>query len=1737
MKKMRFGRMAAVVMVGVMSFSLLPMDYVSAANDIASEKSNDDVFDDSIVEEAVNSKTDPGIKNTGVITGDCGENVSFTLDLDEGKLEITGNGDMADYEQLSESPFYPYSDRIKSIDIGEGVTKIGHSAFIFCFGLRKVQLPDSLKEIGTYAFLGCGMLDRLVIPDGVTAIGDHALGYSCDNGRGGSYTPERMKWFTSSAAAEEYLDDDSKRYITVYDSTVKSGTWRGDFKWTYDYITRVLTIEGDGDLPEIDSKVNEDADFKNDALSIIVKDGITGLSQNALYDFGKVREVKLPNGITTIGNYAFYRCEALREIQLPSSLTKIGSYVFSGCSNLESLTIPENVTSIGNDILTNCYMLEKIAVDSDNGKYVVKDGIMYSNDMKKILCIPALLKRNTIVIPNTVTSIPNKSIINCVYVKNVVFLGAAPSYFTKNYQSGFSGNVYYNSSTTGWTESLLGWEGVNFIDTKDMTDEETLSISFETKQLKAGQTEKLTCCIDPQMMFDVVWTSSNDDVACVTESGVVIAVSPGEATITVQVGKMKADISLIITKAAENEAGAKAFDKDLAWGICGGSQGISEKLGGIYIVKSKEIGFYSLNTGEYTALFSYPSLKSTFVNDNKLYVASSFYYDCGMVDVIDMNTAKLINRVFVKEFNLNGVGGDYNGRIYLGGVYTECTADDYIIMINDKGEILDSLPIGTNLFEFSGFSKEGGCFYYETNYNYYSWGYDHPGTALQMGLITGDKLASISVQSGFLESGLISRTINGIDYLCQQYYLDHTKSAEMFDGKFIVDTSVLNGLINVYKTPTETSNDLVKMLSVSRKAGEGSTSDYTDNGSVGVRAVYNAGRNSMIIYENEKNISEYDLSSKDIISTAVSSYNVFNMMKMGDKVILIEKDENNYYTEVLDWSEPENISIIGKETMVVGENQQLTINQDKGYELKASWMVDDNKVISITKEGKVSAWKSGTARVTATLPGGKTTSLDITVSAGSVVTPETAVIKTDGTKSNNISANTYSVYGSTVKSYLENNSDGSLTRVEYIRDKGVVIEEYDETLAVVDTKIIEMELPIFGGCYFGENANFVVFGQKNEAESDETEVVRIVKYDKNWNRVAQASVNGANTYIPFDAGSLRMDETGTGILYIHTCHEMYASSDGYHHQANMTFVLDEVTMEIKDSYFNVMNISQAGYVSHSFNQFVKTDGEFTFRVDHGDANPRAVTLTRCRVDGSITKVSYCYALSIGTNGNNATGVSVGGLELSSDNCLVVANAVDQSQSSTAGTRNIYLFVAKKDLTKTKKNWLTEYAQDSGVKIGTPQLVKINNEQFIIMWEEEDTNNNVSCKLVAVDGDGNAVSDIISTKLRLSDCKPIVTPDGLVKWYVTDNKKISFCSVNPYDLSAIKGEVVSVDETGDGENTGTENGDGENTGTENGDGENTGTENGDGENTETENGDGENTGTENGDGENTGTENGDGDNTGTENGDGDNTGTENGNGVNTGTENGNGDNTGTGNGGNTGTGNGGNTGTGTGGNTGTGNGGNTGTGTGGNTGTGNGGNTGTGTGGNSSLTMGGNTSTVSRQTSADQDNTDSYRVVGSYLCDSEGVVTYKIVTGSKLEFVGGNNAVGDVVIPDKINVGDVTYNITSIAPGTFMNNGNITSVSFGDNIEDIGQNAFYNCKKLTKVVIPKGVKKIGKSAFEGCKYLKKITIKSTKLKSVGKRAIKGINKKAVIKVPKKKLKKYKKLFNSKTGYKKSMKIKK
>ena len=412
----------------------------------------------------------------------------------------------------------------------------------------------------------------------------------------------------------------------------------------------------------------------------------------------------------------------------------------------------------------------------------------------------------------------------------------------------------------------------------------------------------------------------------------------------------------------------------------------------------------------------------------------------------------------------------------------------------------------------------------------------------------------------------------------------------------------------------------------------------------------------------------------------------------------------------------------------------------------------------------------------------------LSVTAFAATSPDEAMVLLGGAAGRNESFNNYTTFAYPVESYIEE-LDSGFRRIEYYDDV-LTIEEYGSNLTLTSTRKITNDGYIFGGCYFGTKYNFLVWGKTNYDESDSNEVLLIEKYSKSWQtKVSSVSVYGANTQIPFRAGSLRMTETG-GKLYIHGAHQMYKSSDGLNHQANMTFVVDIASMTILDSWYKVMNISY-GYASHSFNQFIITDGNYIYRADHGDAYPRSVVITKCAVGDKITKVSYTDVLPIsGAIGDNFTGVSIGGFEMSVNNLLIAGNTADQSDPNIGygSMRNIFVSVTNKNLSSTSIKYLTNYTDNDDVTVQTPHLVKINDNKFLIMWQEL-WNHDYITRLATIDESGNLTSDIIDTRMLLSDCAPVLFSDGLVYWLTADTRGATLYRVNPFDLEAANNGAV------------------------------------------------------------------------------------------------------------------------------------------------------------------------------------------------------------------------------------------------------------------------------------------------------------------------------------------------------------
>lgn len=374
----------------------------------------------------------------------------------------------------------------------------------------------------------------------------------------------------------------------------------------------------------------------------------------------------------------------------------------------------------------------------------------------------------------------------------------------------------------------------------------------------------------------------------------------------------------------------------------------------------------------------------------------------------------------------------------------------------------------------------------------------------------------------------------------------------------------------------------------------------------------------------------------------------------------------------------------------------------------------------------------------------------------------------------NIEDQNYTTYASPIKSYLVYLEDGTYMRVQAGSSlEGYLVEYYDEDFTITGRKMISTELDIFGGFYQMGDYYYILSGQKNAEESDDVEVYRLTKYTKNWSRVASCGLYGANTYIPFDAGSARMASYGN-YLMIRTCHEMYETEDGYHHQANVTIQIDTSAMKVVDSFSDVMN-KNYGYVSHSFNQFIQMENGKIVAVDHGDAYPRSAVLIK--YPSAVTSAGFtkagCQAVDVvsftGETGANYTGASLGGFEIS-DTAYLVAGSMDIDSSAryTAG-RNIFIGVVSKDTGDVSINTITDYTSGNGTT-DTPHFVKIGTDSYMLLWHRGDT-----VYYTKTDGDGKQVGTVYSLKGDLSDCVPILAGNKLV-WYTWKNGNIHFYQI-------------------------------------------------------------------------------------------------------------------------------------------------------------------------------------------------------------------------------------------------------------------------------------------------------------------------------------------------------------------------
>ena len=304
-----------------------------------------------------------------VVSGSCGVGVTWAFSND-GKLTISGNGEMTDYQNDNSAPWNAFLNSITSVEVESGVThigarafiacgaltsatiadtvtSIGNNAFCYCYSLESLTLPSSVTSIGDAAFKECMALTSVTLPSGVTSIGSETFDYctaleSVTIGSG--VTSIAQDAFTDCHALASITVDDANENYSSRDGVLfnKGGTTlirypEGKAGTSYAVPSGVTTIWGGA--------------FRDSKLtSITLPDGLTSIGEYAFESCESLTSVNLPSSLTSLGEGAFYHCYKLPSVTIPSGITSIENYTFYGCNRLVSVTIPASVTSIGDGV-------------------------------------------------------------------------------------------------------------------------------------------------------------------------------------------------------------------------------------------------------------------------------------------------------------------------------------------------------------------------------------------------------------------------------------------------------------------------------------------------------------------------------------------------------------------------------------------------------------------------------------------------------------------------------------------------------------------------------------------------------------------------------------------------------------------------------------------------------------------------------------------------------------------------------------------------------------------------------------------------------------------------------------------------------------------------------------------------------------------------------------------------------------------------------------------------------------------------------------------------------------------------------------------------------------------------------------------------------------------------------------------------------------------------------------------
>lgn len=399
------------------------------------------------------------------------------------------------------SPFYSIAE-LKNLTLGKDLKVVDKYMFSYCTGLENLYIPDNITSVNMWGFRGCTSLKSVRFSEALSQISDY--GFSGCTSLDNVALPASM----TSIADNSFSGCTSLRKLDLGTSLRIIGP---------SAFQNCTALEG-VEMPET----------------------LEGLGVESFAGCTSLPYVEVKGEISSVGKQSFQGCTGLTWISLSENVSSLGENSFDGCTNIKYVKsyatspIPAGLANFPEDVVANGTLFvpasyvnryKRSATWKDWGNIKAMTEGIFLNTVTLNQEDAHLEAGETLTLEATVG--PDDAI-----NKKVDWKSDDEAVATVSAEGVVTAHAVGQTIIHAIADDGGGAKAACTI-TVDPTKVASIALSSESLEIRKNHQAQLSATVAPANATDtrIVWSSTNENVAKVSEEGVVSAIAPGNAVI------------------------------------------------------------------------------------------------------------------------------------------------------------------------------------------------------------------------------------------------------------------------------------------------------------------------------------------------------------------------------------------------------------------------------------------------------------------------------------------------------------------------------------------------------------------------------------------------------------------------------------------------------------------------------------------------------------------------------------------------------------------------------------------------------------------------------------------------------------------------------------------------------------------------------------------------------------------------------------------------------------------------------------------------------------------------------------------------------------------------------------------------------------------------------------------------------------------------------------------------------